>query len=238
MKRNELEKIILNQHPELKLTNLKNIGKPHLECWVNNNNNITLPTEVLIKIFSERNQRAEINQKLNNENFSLSVKLNSLLNEFINFKESEIVKAGQWLLNALSTKDTKERKKNLDGKDLLHKDDHQNVVIDLTDTIKEQKRGIKQQTNTATKTIQDLENTNDSLRRQLSQIQNYIVNNHGNKTWSTIAKYIQNNPQNISEIELSLAEEYIVNNYGTEVWLEIEKYIQNNLDKDKGNENY
>ena len=115
---------------------------------------------------------------------------NKKLKEFISLQNSEIVKAGQWLFNSLS-KVGQERQKSLLEKDLVHKDDYNNTVTDLKDTVEEQQRGIKQQTNLASKTIQELENTNNSLRLQLSQIQDYIVNNHGYKTWSAITKYIQ-----------------------------------------------
>ena len=119
---------------------------------------------------------------------------NTKLKEFIKktSEESEIFRAGQWLLNSLS-KVGQERQQSLLEKDLVHKNDYNNAVTDLKDTIKVQKSGIKQQTILATQTIQELENINDSLRHQISQIRDYIVNNYGNKTWSAMAKYIQIN---------------------------------------------
>lgn len=74
MKRSELEDAILHQYPDLKLVNLKHLSKPQLESWLETGE-VTIPVEVLVKIFLERNQRAELNQKLNNENFGLTAKL-------------------------------------------------------------------------------------------------------------------------------------------------------------------
>ena len=191
MKRNELEKKILEQHPELMPTNLKMLLKLHLESWVDNDE-ITLSSEVLLKIFSERNERAKINQRLNNENFGLRAKIDAKLKDFVTPQNSEIFKAGQWLLNSLS-KSGNERRKSLLDRDLVHKDDYNNAVTDLRETIELQKEGIDKQTNISMKTIKHLENTNDSLRKQLSFIQDYITNNYSHKDWSDISQYIQAN---------------------------------------------
>lgn len=117
---------------------------------------------------------------------------NAKLKEFLNPSNSEIYKAGQWLFNNL-LKSGKERQQSLLEKDLVHKDDYNQAVGDLTDTIKEQKQGIRRQTNDASATIHDLEQRVDSLRKQLNTVQNYIVNNNGRSEWSRIAKYIQIN---------------------------------------------
>ncbi len=86
MNRPEIEKAILARHPELLATNLKNLKKPHLESWLEHGE-ITIPSEVLVKIFLERNERAAINQRLNRENFGLVAKLGAVTrwtkNEFI-----------------------------------------------------------------------------------------------------------------------------------------------------------
>ena len=100
MKRSDLEKKILEQYPELKLTNLKNLNKQHLEGWVNNNEVIIAPT-ILVKIFTERNQRAEINQRLNNDNFSLKAKLNSLTN----WSKSEVIQGFKKLFGVVTKTD-------------------------------------------------------------------------------------------------------------------------------------
>ena len=90
MKRSELEKIILERYQELKQINLRNLKKEHLEDWVNQDK-VILPTSVLVKIFSERNERATTNKRLNNENVSLIAKLQGLGKSITDWSKSEII---------------------------------------------------------------------------------------------------------------------------------------------------
>jgi bacterioferritin (cytochrome b1) len=116
---------------------------------------------------------------------------NAKLKQFIDLKNSEIYKAGHWLINALS-KIGQDRKQSLLEKDLVHKNDYNETVTDLRDTIKTQQDGITQQTSEAKDKIIALENTVDSLKGQLSFVQNYIINKYGGNQWQNIAKLIQN----------------------------------------------
>ncbi len=115
---------------------------------------------------------------------------NAKLKQFINIQNSEIYQAGQWLINALS-RNGQDRKQTLLEKDLVDKNDYNLAVTDLKNTIDEQKQGIQQQTSEASTTIYELENTNDSLRKQLTFIQNYITNNYGLNNWHQINNYVQ-----------------------------------------------
>ena len=117
---------------------------------------------------------------------------NAKLKEFINLKKSEIYQAGKWLLNALSKKG-KERKDNLLEKDLVHKENYNQDVGDLIDVITELKQGSQQQKEQASQQIKALENKIDSLRKQLSFVQDYITNNYGIKDWKQIASYMKTN---------------------------------------------
>lgn len=117
---------------------------------------------------------------------------NAKQKQFIDPKNSEFYKAGQWLVNGLS-KVGPNRKQSLLEKDLVHKDDYNQAITDLKDTIDRQKQGIQQQTSEASTKIHNLENTLDSLRKQSILIQNYITNNYGLKDWHKIAKHIQKN---------------------------------------------
>lgn len=117
---------------------------------------------------------------------------NAKLKQFIDPKNSEIYKAGQWLANALS-KVGQDRKQNLLEKDLVHKQDYNSAVTDLKDTVKEQQQGIKQQTSEASTKIHDLEEKVDSLKEQLKLIQNYITNNYSLNDWYKITNHIQKN---------------------------------------------
>lgn len=115
---------------------------------------------------------------------------NTKLKDFTNIQNSEIYQAGQWLVNALS-KGGQDRKQTLLEKDLVDKNDYNQAVTDLKNTIDEQKQGIQQQTSEASTTIHDLEDTIDSLRKQLIFIQTYVINNYGTQNWQQIKKHIQ-----------------------------------------------
>jgi hypothetical protein len=117
---------------------------------------------------------------------------NAKLKQFIDIKNSEIYQAGQWLVNAFS-RTGQNRKQTLLEKDLVDKNDYNLAVTDLKNTIDEQKQGIQQQTSEASTTIYELENTNDSLRKQLRFVQNYITNNYGLSNWKEIANHLHNN---------------------------------------------
>jgi|GEM_PF-2296167 len=116
---------------------------------------------------------------------------NAKLKQFLDPKNSEIYKAGFWLISSLS-KVGQDRKQSLLEKDLIHKNDYNDTVNNLRDTIETQKDGVRQQTSEAKSKISSLENRVDSLREQLSFVQTYIINNYGFKQWQNIAKLIQN----------------------------------------------
>ncbi len=116
---------------------------------------------------------------------------NAKLKQFLDPKNSEIYKAGSWLINALS-KGGQDRKQSLLEKDLVHKNDYNDAVTDLRDTIKTQQDGITQQTSEAKDKIIALENRVDSLKWQLNLVRNYIINNYGQNQWQNIVKLIQN----------------------------------------------
>lgn len=90
IRRNELETKIIQLHPEIKLVNLKNLNKEQLEQWLQNGE-VCLSQKTLIKIFSERNERANINLKLNRENFGLRATINSFTKDLTNWSKSEIL---------------------------------------------------------------------------------------------------------------------------------------------------
>lgn len=113
---------------------------------------------------------------------------NAKLKEFINPDNSEIIKAGKWLFSALGKKGDA-RKEHLLEKDLVHKEDYNESIVDLTDVIDEQNQGINRQTKIATEKIKFLEKKNDELRKQLVKIEEYIINNSGIKKWDEIKNY-------------------------------------------------
>lgn len=113
---------------------------------------------------------------------------NAKLKEFINPHNSEILKAGKWLINAFS-KQGEERKSHLLEKNLVHKDEYNQTLGDLTEVINEQQKGLNYQTQIAIDTIKLLEQKNDELRKQLMKIEQYIINNSGMKKWQEIQRY-------------------------------------------------
>ena len=114
------------------------------------------------------------------------------LEKFLDLNNSEIYKAGQWLLSVLS-KTGKDRQKSLLEKGLVHKDDYNEAVSGLRSTVSEQRQVSREMTDDAKKTIRELEYKNDELRRQLALIQDYITNNQSSKNWQEIKRYIGDN---------------------------------------------
>lgn len=114
---------------------------------------------------------------------------NAKLKEFINPNNSEIIKLGRWLFSALDKKG-EERKEHLLEKDLVHKEYYNESITDLTDVIETQQQGLKEQIQIAQEKIQFLEEKNDTYRKQLNKIQNYISINLGSKVWEEIRKYM------------------------------------------------
>jgi hypothetical protein len=120
---------------------------------------------------------------------------NKKLKQFIELDNSELYKAGKWLVDALS-RSGQERKRDLLAKGLLHKDDYNHAIIDLTDTIATQEEAQKQQTQTSIEIIERLEITNDSLRAKLVDIKVYIIKKHGIDDWNNISKILSKNVAN------------------------------------------
>jgi hypothetical protein len=110
------------------------------------------------------------------------------LKEFLNLQNSEIYKAGQWLVSCLST-NGQERKKYLLEKELVHKDDYNEARRNLGDTIKEQLKIADSQVEEAVNKIQILENINDNLRSQMQSVKDYIIKKYGFDEWNNIIKY-------------------------------------------------
>jgi hypothetical protein len=110
---------------------------------------------------------------------------NDKLKEFLAIDNSEIVKTGKWLLSVLS-KTGSDRKQALLEKDLVHKEDYNETVSDMRDTIITIEGSSKETVTDAQATISDLEKRIDALRQQQLKVQEYIVNNYGAGTWRMI----------------------------------------------------
>ncbi|EAZ88239.1 hypothetical protein [Crocosphaera chwakensis] len=117
---------------------------------------------------------------------------NAKLKEFLSIEKSEIYQAGQWLINCLSKKG-QERKQSLLEKGLVHKEDYNETVLGLRESLKEYKELTNKEIDKNINNISQIEITNDELRRQLGNIQEYITNNYGKEEWEKIAKYFKLN---------------------------------------------
>jgi hypothetical protein len=112
---------------------------------------------------------------------------NNKLKEFVSLDNSEFVKAGKWLLNAISMTG-KERKATLLEKEILHKDDYNEMLSEMKDTIETILDSSESSIKEAETTIKSLEKKIDSLKIQLLKIQEYISINHSLDEWKLIAK--------------------------------------------------
>ena len=78
MNRNEIENIIIKEkYPELRKPNLDMLLKEHLEAIIADEK-VIISVERLVKIFVERNEKADKNIELNQERFGLKRKLENL----------------------------------------------------------------------------------------------------------------------------------------------------------------
>ncbi len=182
----------LNQQLDLKTTQSQLLKIEQLRVLSDTLNTNPEALSAFLVLMTERHERAGINSRQALEISRKDGTISKLQKTILNFENSEIWKLGQSIWNALQKKG-KERSTELAQNGLVLKDDHRQVVADLKDTIKEQQQGINQQTSEASTTIHNLENTVDSLRYQLTSVQDYITNNYGLDNWHQITNYLQKN---------------------------------------------
>ena len=112
---------------------------------------------------------------------------NEKLKAFLNPQHSEILSAGKWLINTLS-RSGDDRKQALLEKELVHKEDHNSTAQGLRDSI-ESVEEVSQETFIEAKTkILALQRRIDTLKRQLSQVQDYMTFNYSHREWQEIKK--------------------------------------------------
>lgn len=112
---------------------------------------------------------------------------NDKLKAFLDVQNSEILTAGKWLLNALSRSGS-DRKQILLEKELVHKQDYNDTVVGMRDSINEITDTSEEALTEAQAKIADLEKRINTLRDQLSKIQTYISSNYGADKWKVIKK--------------------------------------------------
>ncbi|MBD2667390.1 hypothetical protein H6G73_23445 [Richelia sinica FACHB-800] len=124
---------------------------------------------------------------------------NAKLKEFLNIKNSEIFKAGQWLLNSLS-KTGQERKESLLQNGLVHKEDYNQDTSDLKQVIIDTRDSSKKVTEISIEKVRLLEMRIDGLLKDNAFMKNYIKNNMGVQEWRNIEKNLQ---QEIKKYEIN-----------------------------------
>ena len=112
---------------------------------------------------------------------------NSKLKYFIQLDNSEVIKAGKWLLNAISLTG-KDRNITLLEKDLVHKESYNEMLLDTKDTIITLTESSKESTEKATEVIKSLQIRNDILRKEMSLLKEYVCNNYSIREWKKIEK--------------------------------------------------
>lgn len=103
---------------------------------------------------------------------------NKKLQEFLDPERSELVKAGKWLVNALS-KTGSDRKQTLLEKELVHNEEYQETVSDMGETITTILTTGEEAIGDAKTKISELEGRIDRLKGQMIKVQGYISNNYG-----------------------------------------------------------
>lgn len=112
---------------------------------------------------------------------------NEKLKAFLNPQHSELLSAGKWLINALS-KSGSDRKQTLLERGLVHKEDYNGTVQGLRDDVESIQEVSREAIVEAEVKISALENRIDTLKNQLSKIQDYISFNYSKKEWQEIKK--------------------------------------------------
>ncbi len=104
MTREQLVQSILNKYPQVRNVNLVFLTKEQL-IELENTDKVTLTKDTLFKIFDERNQRADINARLNRDNFGLRAKLKSLAVNLTDWSKSEIINLYKALFGRVTRND-------------------------------------------------------------------------------------------------------------------------------------
>ncbi len=110
---------------------------------------------------------------------------NEKLKAFLDPQQSEILTAGKWLLNALS-RSGEDRKQTLLERELVHRDDYNSTVQGMRDEFADIQDVSTELTTEAKTRILSLQRRIDTLRNQLSNIQDYICFNYSQREWKEI----------------------------------------------------
>jgi hypothetical protein len=90
MTKEKLIQSMLEKYPQIRRVNLLLFTKEQL-IELDSTGKVTLTKDTLFRIFDERNQRADINAKLNRDNFGLKARMKSLATNLTDWSKSEII---------------------------------------------------------------------------------------------------------------------------------------------------
>ncbi|NES05757.1 MAG: hypothetical protein F6K22_24865 [Okeania sp. SIO2F4] len=131
------------------------------------------------------NKKAEVAETKANAEKERADKAESQLQQFLNPENSELLRIGRWLQNALS-KVGKERAELLKEKNLVHKTDYENDVEDLKDALEEHQEIAKEIVSEGHQLQKEVDNKLDVLRHQQNMTKKYIIKHYGIDVWQKI----------------------------------------------------
>ena len=146
----------------------------------------------LIKPAVTRNRyiQGKRTEAANNETKKVRSELEGLrlrLRDFANPDNSEILKAGRWLMRSLSLTGS-ERQTALAERELVHQTDHDTAVSDLLGVAEEVQHELESIADEGQSKIESLESRNDRLRSQMQIAKDAIVRRYGRREWNDIKR--------------------------------------------------
>lgn len=115
-------------------------------------------------------------------------KAESQLQKFLNPENSELLRIGRWLQNALS-KVGKERAELLNEKDLVHKTDYENDVKDIKDALEDHQQIAEEIVSEGHQLQKEVHSKLDVLKHQQNMTKKYIIKHYGIDVWQKIEYY-------------------------------------------------
>ncbi|MDJ0517868.1 MAG: hypothetical protein QNJ74_16990 [Trichodesmium sp. MO_231.B1] len=131
------------------------------------------------------NKKAEVAETKANAEKERADKAESQLKQFLNPENSELLRIGRWLQNALS-KVGKERAELLKEKNLVHKTDYENDVEDLKDALEEHQQIAEEIVLGGHQIKKEIKSKFDVLRHQQNMTKKYIIKHYGIDVWQKI----------------------------------------------------
>ncbi len=131
------------------------------------------------------NKKAELAETKAKAEKQRADKAESQLQQFLNPENSELLRIGRWLQNALS-KVGKERTELLKEKNLVHKTDYENDVEDLKDALEEHQQIAEEIVLGGHQIKKEIKSKFDVLKHQQNLTKKYIIKHYGIDVWQKI----------------------------------------------------